>query len=425
MALEGIDPTALAQRLGVAALIGLVVGTEREWSGPVDGPTRRFAGLRTFLLFGLLGGVAGVLIGGGATLPGSVLLAAGGAFSVVAYARAVRGGQQPHDGTTEAAVLVVVALATLAGLGFLVVAAGAGAVVVFALGEKQRLHWLVRRIGQEEMRAALQFLVLALVILPLLPTGPYESFWGFRPRVLWAMVLLLSGINFAGYIARKAVGPGKGYGITGALAGLISSTALTLQFSRLSRAEPQHARGLALGVIAGCTVLPARLVVVSLALSPAVALSLLWYAVPTFVVGVAASVLLLRSARATEHDSDAVATKSPLRLLSALQLAIAFEVAFIAIRYAQARFGSTGMVGSAIFFGVADLDALTVSMNRLALTGEAEVTAARVIGIGLLTNTISKLVLSQVLGGGAFRRIAFTGFAATGVVLAAMLWWRW
>ena len=227
MPLNELAPTLMAQRLAVATLIGLVVGTEREWSGPKAGPERRFAGLRTFLLFGMLGGVAGLLVSGEALLPGSVLLAAGAAFNVVAYARSVRTPEQPRDGTTEAAALVVLSLGTLAGLGYLALAAGCGAVVVFALGEKQRLHWLVGKIGQEEMHAALQFLVLALVIFPLLPTGPYESFFGFRPRALWAMVLLLSGINFAGYIARRAVGPGRGYGMTGALAGLISSTDLT------------------------------------------------------------------------------------------------------------------------------------------------------------------------------------------------------
>lgn len=420
---DTMPPLTLAEYLSVAALIGLAVGTEREWSGPPAGPERRFAGLRTFLLLGILGGVAGLLIAGGATLPASILLAGGAAFNVVAYARAVRGAQAPRDGTTEAAGLVVLALATLAGMGSLLIAAGAGAVVVFALGEKQRLHWLVRRIGQEEMHAALQFLVLALVILPLLPTGPYESLGGFRPRVLWAMVLLLSGINFAGYLARRLVGPGKGYGITGALAGLISSTALTLQFSRISRAEPQHSRGLALGVIAACTILPLRVVLVSLALSPPVALHLLWFAIPAFVVGAVCSVLLLRTSSPAEAITEP--PKSPLRLWSALQLAFAFEVAFIAIRYAQAHYGSTGMVGSAVFFGVADLDALTVSMNRLALSSETEIAAARAIGIGLLTNTVSKMAIALVLGSKLYRKLAVGGLAATAIVLSAVLWWRW
>src|SRR5262249_18411176 len=156
--------------------------------------------------------------------------------------------------------------------------------VVFALGEKARLHWLVGRIGTTEMHAALEFLVLALVVLPLLPMGPYGDL-EFRPRALWGIVLILSGINFFGYLARRVVGPGPGYGIAGALAGLISSTALTLQFAHTSRDEPQHARGLALGVMAATTILPVRVLVISASLNPDVAVQLLYIAIPSIVVG--------------------------------------------------------------------------------------------------------------------------------------------
>lgn len=420
---DQLAPLVLVQHLAVAALIGLTVGTEREWSGPTSGPQRRFAGLRTFFLFGLLGGIAGVLIDVGSTLPGSVLLAAGAAFNIVAYARSVRGPEPSRDGTTEAAGLVVVALGALAGLGFLALAAGAAAVVVFALGEKQRLHWLVGRIGQEEMHAALQFLVLALVILPLLPTGPYESLWGFRPRVLWAMVLLLSAINFAGYIARRAVGPGRGYGLTGALAGLISSTALTLQFSRLSRAEPQHVRGLALGVLAACTILPLRVFLISLAVNPPVALQALYFVIPALLVSAGFAVLLLRDSESVEAAAEV--PKSPLRLGTALQLAVAFELTFVVIGFAQVKWGASGLVGSSVVFGLADLDALTVTMNRLPGGSDVTRNAGLGIGIGMLVNTISKLVIAVVIGGRGFRRLAFAGLASTALALAAALWWRW
>lgn len=423
MPLTQLTPLGMVTNFAVAALIGLVVGTEREWSGPAAGPQRRFAGLRTFFLFGMLGGIAGLLLEGGNVLPGSVLLAAGAAFNVVAYARSVRSRDHSRDGTTEAAGLVVVGLGALAGMGFLALAAGSGAVVVFALGEKQRLHWLVGRIGQAEMHAALQFLVLALVILPLLPAGPLEQFWGFRPRLLWGMVLLLSGINFAGYLARRAIGPGRGYGVTGALAGLISSTALTLQFARISRAEPQHARGLALGVLAACTILPIRVFLISLALNPPIAIQLLYFVVPALLIGAATSVLLLRNSDSVEAPAEE--PRSPLRLGTALQLAVAFELAFVAIRFAQVKWGASGLAASSVLFGLADLDALTVTMNRLSGGTEVVRNATLGIGIGMLTNTLSKLTISVVIGGRGFRQLAFAGLASTAAVLGAVLWWRW
>ncbi len=418
-----LTSSTLAIRLGVAALIGLAVGTEREWSGPASGPTRRFAGLRTFLLFGMIGGIAGMLLALEQPLAGSILLATAMGFNVVAYGAAVRRPEQPLSGTTEAAALVVVGLGGLAGLGFLMVAAGAGAVVVFALGEKDRLHWLVSRIGRVEMHAALQFLVLACVVLPLLPTGPYEALWGFRPRTLWIIVLMLSGINFAGYVAQRAVGPGRGYGVTGALAGLLSSTLVTLQFSRISRQEPQHARGLALGVMAACTVLPLRVMVVSAALNPATALQVAFMAVPVLIVGALFSVYLYRDSASVEQPAEQ--PKNPLRLFSALQMAVVFQLSFLAIGFARTHWGNSGVVGSAAVLGLADLDALTVSMARMAQDSGGAVIAAKAIAIGLLANTMVKLGISLIVGKGAFRRYAASGMTATAMVLVAALWWRW
>ena len=185
-------------RLAVAALAGLAVGLEREWSGHATGPLARFAGLRTFLLIGSLGGVSGWLVGTGAETAAAVLLAGGAALIVAAYVLAARPGGHTIEGTTEVAALLVLALGVLAGLGFLELVSGATAVMVLALSEKERLRELVSRIGTGELRAALQFAVLALVVLPLLPAGSYGPLGGMQPRGLWVVVLLFSGLNFAG-----------------------------------------------------------------------------------------------------------------------------------------------------------------------------------------------------------------------------------
>ena len=157
-------------RLAVAALGGLAVGLEREWSGHARGPLARFAGLRTFLLIGTLGGVSGWLVDMGAATAGAVLLAGASALCVAAYVLAARAGGHAIEGTTEVAALLVLVLGVLAGLGFVEIASGATAVMVLALSEKERLHGLVARVGEGELRAGLTFAVLALVVLPLLPT---------------------------------------------------------------------------------------------------------------------------------------------------------------------------------------------------------------------------------------------------------------
>nr|MCU0618141.1 DUF4010 domain-containing protein [Gemmatimonadaceae bacterium] len=253
----------LAGNLAVAALGGLAVGVEREWSGHTRGPDARFAGVRTFSLLGGLGGVAGHLLGLGERAIAVTLLAAAGALVVTAFVVAMRRPGVTADSTTEVAALVVLALGVLAGLGERELAGGGAALVVFALAEKSRVQRWLALVDEGELRAALQFAVLALVILPLLPGGAYGPYGAFRPRELWVVVLLFSGLNFLGYIARRVVGVERGYSVTGLLGGLVSSTAVTLHFSRQSRVEPQHAAALGVGVVAACTVLVPRVMLVA------------------------------------------------------------------------------------------------------------------------------------------------------------------
>jgi len=224
----------VAARLGIASLIGLAAGLEREWSGHASGPDARFAGLRTFFLLGLAGGVAGVIADLSLPEVAAAIVLGGAAMSVSAYAMAVRRPAAGTDGTTEVAALTIVALGVLAGLGWTGVAAGAGAIVVLMLSEKARLHWLVGHLDQTELRGGLQFAVLAVVVLPLLPTGPLLGLLAIKPRALWLIVLLFSALNFGGFLARRVVGAQRGLGIAGALGGVVSAVSTTVCPSELA-----------------------------------------------------------------------------------------------------------------------------------------------------------------------------------------------
>ena len=421
--LAEVAPNVMAERLAIAALVGLAAGVEREWSGPRAGPTRRFAGLRTFLMFGLLGGIAGLLLAANEGASAAALIAGGAGFIVAAYVLAARRSTQSVEGTTEGAALVVLGLGVVAGLGYLGIAAGTIAVVVFALAEKERLHWLVGRIGQTEMHATMQFLVLALVVLPLLPPGPYEQFFGLRPRALWGIVVLLSGLNFAGYLARRAVGPTRGYALTGLLGGIASSTAVTLQFSRLSRSDPDRSDDLSLGVVAAATVVPFRVALVSAALSPALALTLLPYLLPSAAVGIVLIVLALRQPSAPA--GAAPDARSPLRLGSALQMALLFQVAMTVAAFARSALGSVGVMTTGILVGVVDADALAISMGHVAnKTGDIAL-AAQAIVAGVIATTLFKLALAAILGSPSFRRRSAPALLAMSVATAGAAWWGW
>jgi uncharacterized membrane protein (DUF4010 family) len=404
-------------RLAVAALIGLGVGLEREWSGHAAGPNARFAGLRTFLLLGVVGGVAGLLLSLGYGAAAAAVIAGGMALGVAAYVVTARRPHAGVDGTTEAAALAVVALGALTGWGWIALSVGAGSIIVLALSEKTRLHWLVRRVSEPELHAALQFAVLALVVLPLLPSGSFGGPLAIQPRTLWTLVLFFSALNFVGFLARRAVGPTAGYTLAGLLGGLVSSTAVTLDFSRTSRQEKSVGASLGYGVIGACTVLIPRIIVVSSVLNPAVGIRLCWLLWIPALCGTIIVFIGWRAERGTDHEVEA-GSQSPLRLRSAIQMAVAFQFALTAVPLVRQHWGTLALYPSAGVLGLTDMDALTVSMSKLDQGVAADV-AAFAIAIGVLANTILKFGVAAGIGLGRFRRIALIGLAILGAASAA------
>lgn len=411
--------TEVAARLSIAALIGIAAGLEREWSGHASGPNARFAGLRTFFLLGLTGGTIGVLAAAGHGTVAAALGLGAAALCVSAYTMAVRRVTTDTDGTTEAAALAVVALGAFAGAGWVQIAAGAGAIVVLALSEKARLHWFVRQLGAPELRAGFQFAVLAVVVLPLLPAGPYFGTISVKPRALWMFVLLFSGLNFVGFVARRIVGASRGLGIAGALGGIVSSTAVTLSFSRQSRLEADLGAPLARGVLAACTVLVPRILIVSAAINPGVALHLLPMVLPVFVIGVGFVTIGWQSDHpsATPVQADA---RNPLRLGAAIRMAIAFQAMMVLIALVQRGSGNAGLFTTAAVVGLADTDALAVSVMRPE-AGLQPAIAAHAIAIAVLSNTLLKLAVAIGLGRATYRRRAAVGLASLAAGSAAGL----
>src|SRR5262245_15871113 len=408
----------IAVRLAAAGLTGLAVGVEREWSGHASGPRARFAGVRTFLLLGLVGGTSGAVAVAGWPALGAAMVGSGAILAVVAYAVASI-QTQDRDGTTEMAALLVLATGALCGLGYRVLGSGVAVVAALALAEKSRIQQWVGRIGQVELYAALRFAVLALVVLPLLPEGPYGPHDAIRPRELWSMVLLVSGLDFLGYLARRTAGAERGYGIAGLLGGLVSSTAVTLTFGRQSRARPQDGAGLAVGVLAACTVLLPRVLTITAALSLPVAGHLLWYLVPPALVGGAFLAAAVRRGR--ERPSPAQPDdRNPLHLLTAIQMGVAFQVVLLVVPWIRGLWGPGGVLTSAAVIGLTDMDALTYSMARVGAGGDPAL-AARAIAVGLVSNTVLKLGLVLFLGAPRFRRAAAPGLLALGAAVVVAL----
>jgi uncharacterized membrane protein (DUF4010 family) len=400
----------------VATFGGAVIGLERQWSGHATGPNARFAGVRTFTLIGGLSGVTGWLCASGLVPVALVLLGGLMGLIVAAYARA---SSRDIDGTTETAAVVTSAAGVAAGLGYVALASGIIAVTSLLLVEKPRLHALVSRIDEPEMRAGIRFAVMAVVILPLLPEGPYGPLGGIRPRTLWALVLFFSGLSFVGYVARRIAGPRQGYALAGLLGGLVSSTNVTLTFARLSRDHRSPRAALAAGVLGACALLFIRVEVASAVLSQPLALRLVPVFLPAFVIGAAAFLFGLRWKKGEGADREGPG--NPLEFRSAIQMTALFQAVLFLIHFVQSRFGASGIVVTGALLGLTDMDALTLSMGRQAAAGTAVDVAALALTTGIVSNTVVKLLIGVTVGHGVFRLLVGAGLAAIGVALVVAM----
>jgi uncharacterized membrane protein (DUF4010 family) len=385
----------------IAALGGAAVGLERQWSGHADGPAARFAGIRTFTMLGAVGGFSGWLWIAGVTAPAAILFA--GAVAIVAAAYAA-GSRQDIDGTTEVAALVVLAAGVLAGMGAIRLSSGIIALATLLLVEKSRLHAVVQRIDDVGLRSGVRFAVMALVVLPLLPEGPYGPLGGIRPRELWALVLFFSGLSFAGYVARRLVGPGHGYLVTGLLGGMVSSTNVTFTFARASRTNVAMDRALAFGAVAANAMLYPRVLIATAILNTSVVYPLVPYLVPPAIVAALVAAFGARGSQA--NAAPDLSLHNPLQLAAALQMTVLFQVVLIAVHLASEVWGRSGVLTSAAVLGLTDVDALTVSMARGVAQTVSPPAAATAIAVGVLSNTGMKLGLAVFLGNRTFRRIA-------------------
>ena len=291
---------------------------------------------------------------------------------------------------------------------------------VLLLAEKPRLHGFVARLDEPTMLAAARFAVMSIVILPLLPEGPFGPGPGIKPRELWMLVLLFSGMSFVGYIAQRLSGA-AGYPLTGLLGGLVSSTSVTLTFARLSKTRPQQDRPLAVGAVAASTVMFFRVAIAVAVLNATLLPVLARYLAAPLIVAIIAVALAWRSLRGSK--ADAAALKNPLQLLSAIEMALLFQVVLFVVFYMRQWVGDTGLLVSGFVLGLTDVDALTLSMARSVNGGTTIEMACRAITMGIVANSIMKAMIAGVIGKGRFAWQAGASLAAVAAAGAAAVLW--
>lgn len=409
------------QKIVTGLLLGALIGLEREQDVP-----SKFAGIRTFALFGVLGAIGQVFFGDTIffwILTGSIFLLIVAAYVTSSFKTKTIGA------TTELAAISVYIMGILAGRGEFLLAVSLTLLVLIILHFKNPIHKFVHQISEEEITSTVKFMIIAFIILPLLPNKAYGPFEVLNPYLIWLMVVFISGISFASYLAIKFLGAKRGIGLTGFFAGLISSTALALSFSQESKKHPSIISPFVFALVLASSAMFFRVLIVLAVLNAALFQMLI---IPLGAMGIVGSLIAFSywkkndPHKETEHhlQSHTEKLQSPFTIKPALTFAAVFMAILFLTKVALFYFGSKGLYVTSFLSGIMDVDAITVSLAKLDQAGLSLKIIAFGIFIAAVTNTLSKGVILYIFGNKQVARplmLVYLAMIATGGIVLALL----
>ncbi|WKN20532.1 MgtC/SapB family protein [Azotobacter vinelandii] len=409
--------------LTIALGIGLLIGTERGWSARETDDARLVAGIRTFGLSGLLGGLSALLgqqLGLAAWI---ALLLVFGLLVVAGYLGDLRNtGDQGM--TSEIAMLLTFLLGSLALIADHQALAAAGAVVVaLLLSLKEALHAALRRLTAQELSGMLKLLFISVVLLPVLPNRGYGPWEAFNPYETWWMVVLIAAIGFAAYMAIRLVGTRHGLLLTALLGGIVSSTAMTLTLSRLQRTLRMH-RLLACALLATSALMFPRVLLEVGLINPGLLASLLWPMGVATLVYAGGALLHYRGSGQEPAAESEPPLQNPFELGPALRFATLLVLILFLVEAGRHWLGDTGVYLVALLAGMTDVDAITLSLARNALGELDSEVAVRGIFLAAMSNSLVKGGLIAVIGGSRLALLSLPVMASGLLAGLATLWLR-
>ena len=411
-------PSELAPlpRYLAALAIGLLMGLERERN-----PAAK-AGLRTFALTALLSVLTAHLA---SVLNESWLIAVGmllvGTMMIAAYLRAPPQADGDPGTTTIAALLLCYGLGILVWRNEIQLAVMLGITATILLYFKPELRGLSQKLSRRDLLSMLQFSVLALIILPLLPNQNYGPYGALNPYQIWWMVVLISGVSLAGYAALRLVGQRRGAVMLGLLGGLVSSTATTLSFSRHARADSAMLPIAVTVIILANLVVLVRLAVLAAVLAPTVLPQLIPVLMGGLITGGLGTLYGIRKLH-PQGDPPALEMNNPTELRTALGFGLMYGIVLLAAAWLSDWLGNSGLYGVALISGLTDVDAITLSSLRLHNLDKLSVSVlVNVITLAILANLIFKAALALSIGGRNLARHAVAGMGA--IALGLIIGW--
>lgn len=405
--------------LGLALVLGLLIGVERGWKEREAERGMRIAGVRTYGLIGLLGGVTAL-----ASLRLHPWILGFGFLSVtlvVTSAHALGVRRRGDLGITSLiASLLTFSFGALAVLDYVVEASAAAVVTALVLGFKPVLHRWVGALEKEELQGALKLLLISVVLLPILPSRGYGPWQALNPYQIWWMVVLIALVSFAGYFAMKIGGTRRGAALTGLFAGFASSTALTLHFSRVARREPDTVTPVAAGILLACGTMFPRMVLVSSVVNPHLFQPLLApAAIMTFVAYAPALILWRRARDAAAQTTPPVG--NPLELGAALRFGALLAAIMVLAAGLEAALGDAGVLILSAASGIADVDAITLSLARMSPAElSLEIAAGGIVTAAGVNSVVKGLLAAGIGGTGLASRVTVPLLLAAAAGLAAV-----
>ena len=399
---------AFATALG----IGLLVGMERE---------RRpdsAAGLRTFALVAMLGCLFALLsekTGGPWVLIAGLVVIAG---AMVASNFSAQHEEQYRGFTSEAAIIIIYGLGAAVWFGYATLAVMLAIATTVLLYFKAELRQLSERLTPKDINSILQFAVLSLVILPILPNTDFGPYNAINPRQIWWMVVLISGLALGGYMALRIIGARHGAAVLGIFGGLASSTATTMMFSRHASEHGNLVRMAGIVILIANVMVMVRLGIVSGIVAPSLLVPIAIVFACGIVPGVAMALYGWKILSAA-GDLPMPEVKNPTELKTAISFGLLYAMVLLASAWLQDIAGNKGLFVVAVASGLTDADAAVLSALRLfnleaISSGEAVIA----ITLALVSNLVFKIGLVVSIGGGKLARHALPGLFAIGGGLA-------
>jgi len=402
-------------RILVAMGIGFLIGLEREYTALKE-QVEGFAGIRTFVfvaLTGFIGGLSYYLLSPEVFLAviAAVVLLTGISYYVTASKGDV-------GATTEFSVLITFFLGVLAFLGFIEISLMITVLVVVILSSKVRLHNIIGKITAEELYDFIRFVVIVLLIFPFLPNETYGPYDVLNPREIGWVIILTSGLGFVGYILMRILGQRKGVLLSGIVGGLISSTAVTWVFAKKSKENEAISYHCATAILAASSMMIVRVLIWTFIFNKALFEEIYIAIILVFIAAAGITLLLFLKRHGAPVDNTAIRQGKPLDLRGALVFGAIYTAILLIVSYANENLGQEGILISSAIAGLSDVDAITITISKLAGINIDIAFAANALFLATIANTLVKLGIGLWAGSMALRRELLIGYS---VICAALL----